>query len=279
MSDYFLSDASGRAVLDLRREAEARKPDLSALPDLSAEERAMAARTWRGRMVNEHISAQVFASLVPQMMKAAAPPSLQAAVPKMIADEYRHAEMCAGVVAALGHRPVAPLPEIAKVPEHEDVGPLEAVVRNVLSVCCMSETVAVSVIRAEQAELQGTVLGEVLDQILADEVNHARFGWAFLGIMLPRLDAAAKERLSDYLVPALVHQIEFEIPKLPVNPGLRSEVAQAGVCDGNLARGLFYDTIGTVVVPQLEAAGLPAVNAWALAQKQARPLGSSTIQA
>ncbi len=272
MTAHFLSDADGCAVLDLRREAAGRLADVSDLPELTEDERAMAARTWRGRMVNEHVSAQVFASLVPQMMRAAVPPSLQAAVPKMIADEYRHAEMCAGVVAALGHEPVARLPEIESVPTHSDVAPLEAVLRNVVSVCCMSETVAVSVIRAEQAELQGSHLGEVLDQILADEVNHARFGWSFLGLMLPRLDAKARSRLGEYLVPALVHQIEFEVPKLPVHDGLRSEVGLAGVCDGSLARGLFYDTIGTVVVPQLEAAGLPAAAAWARAQQDAQPI-------
>ena len=69
-----------------------------------------------------------------------------------------------------------------------------------------------------------------------------------------------------------IHQIEFEVPKLPVNPGHRPEVGQAGVCDGGLARGLFYDTIGTVVVPQLEAAGLPAAEAWARAQQEAQPI-------
>jgi hypothetical protein len=263
--------SAGQAVLDLRREAEARRPDLSDLPELTDEERAMAARTWRGRMVNEHISAQVFASLVPQLMRAAVPPSILAQVPAYITDELRHAEQCAGVVLALGHEPVAPLPEIQKVPEHEDVGPLEAAVRNVLSVGCLSETVAVSIIRAEQAELAGTTLGGVLDSILADEISHARFGWGFLGEVLPLLDDAARERLDAYLVVALRHQIEFEVPKLPINAGLRRVVAQAGVCDGGFARELFYDTIGQVIVPQLDAAGLAGSAAWAEARATARP--------
>jgi hypothetical protein len=271
MNMHFVEDSAGKPVLDLRAEAREHTVDLSGLPELTGDEITMAARTWRGRMVNEHISAQVFASLVPQLMRAAVPGSLQAEVPQMISDEYRHARMCAGVVASLGHAPIAPLPEIQTVPTHPEVGPLEAVTRNVLSVCCMSETVAVSVIRAEQAELQGTVLGEVLDRILADEVQHARFGWSFLGLMLPRLSQPALDRLGEYLLPALIHQIEFEIPKLPVNAGLRPELAQAGVCDGGFARSLFYDTIGSIVVPQLEAAGLPAQTAWHQAKERAVP--------
>lgn len=266
MSAAWSEDVGGRPILDLRAEGAEHRPDLHDLPDLTEAERAMAVRTWRGRMVNEHVSAQVFAGLVPQLMRAALPPALQAEVPAMIADEYRHARQCAGVVLALGGDPVAPLPVVQPLPSHDEVSPLEAVLRNVISVGCLSETVAVSVIRAEHAELDGSTLGGVLSTILADEVQHARFGWKLLGLVAPRLDADARARTSRYLVDALRHQIAWEVPKLPVNLGLRDELAKAGVCDGAQARELFFATIGEVVVPQLEAAGLDARRAWAAAQ-------------
>lgn len=250
-------------VLDLTEEAAAHQPDLATLPELTEQERQLAIRTWRGRMVNEHCSAQVFASLVPQLMNAAVSPTLQAQVPAMIADEYRHARQCAGVVLALGGEPVAPLPEIAEVPRHEEVEPLEGVMRNILSVCCMSETIAVSIIRAEQAELSGTALGDCLDSILADEVQHARFGWGFLGRYLSEMDANALERLSRYLEVAFAHQILWEIPKLPLQSSpVRAEVAEAGVCDGGEARSLFFETFEALIIPKLESAGLKAGRAW-----------------
>jgi len=262
MNAHFAQTPDERPILDLRREAKQHLPDLDGLPELTDEERALAARTWRGRMVNEHLSAQVFAGLVPQAMRASLPPGLQAELPKAIADEYRHAEQCAAVVMALGHEPVALLPPVHPLPEHDDVGPLEGFLRNCISVGCMSETIAVSVIRAEQAELDGGPLGQLLGSILADEVQHARFGWSVLGLMAPRLDDGARSRLSDYLVDAFVHQMEYEIPKLPVNLGLRSEVAEAGVCDGSAARALFFETMEQIIVPKLEEAGLEARRAW-----------------
>ena len=228
MDARFTQDAEGRGILDLRGAAARRRPDLSGLPALSEEERQTAIRTWRGRMVNEHLSAQVWASLVPQLMRAAVPPELLPALPVAAADELRHAELCAGVVLALGGVPVAPLPEIEPVPEHADVGPLEAALRNVISVGCMSETMAVSIIRAEHAELDGGPLGDVLAAILADEVAHARFGWTLLGRLAPRLDDAARARLSAYLVDAFVHQVTYEVPKLPVVLGRRA--AALGGC-------------------------------------------------
>lgn len=262
MIDAWSTDRVGRPRLDLRDEAADHRPALADLPDLSPDERAMAVRTWRGRMVNEHASAQVFAGLVPQLMRAGLPGALIAEVPAMISDELRHARQCAGVVAALGGQAVAPLPVLSPLPAHDDVGPLEAVLRNVISVGCLSETVAVAVIRAEQAELEGSELGVVLSSILADEVAHARFGWRLLGLVAPRLDDAARERTSRYLVDALRHQIAWEVPKLPVNLGLRAELARAGVCDGREAQAIFFATLQEVVVPQLQAAGLQARVAW-----------------
>jgi hypothetical protein len=268
MRAHFAQIDDDRPVLDLRKEAKAHLPDLTGLPELSDDERAMAARTWRGRMVNEHVSAQVFAGLVPQAMAAALPGHLQAQLPKAIADEYRHAEQCAAVVMALGHEAVAPLPPIQPLPVHEDVGPLEGFLRNCLSVGCLSETIAVSIIRAEHAEMEGTPLGELLGSILADEVQHARLGWTVLGLLAPRLDDAARERMSEYLEDAFLHQLQYEIPKLPVNSGLRPELGLAGVCDGGAARALFFDTFAVVIVPKLEEVGFKAELAWERAQER-----------
>ncbi len=272
MEPCFNHDANGRPLLDLRRAAVARRPDLGALPPLTEAERQVAIRTWRGRMVNEHLSAQVWASLVPQLMRAAVPPELLVSLPAAAADELRHAEQCAGVVLALGGDAIAPLPEIAPLPDHADVGPLEAALRNVISVGCMSETIAVSIIRAEQAELEGGPLGEVLGAILADEVKHARFGWTTLGLLAPRLDRpssrGARDRLSAYLVDAFVHQVTYEVPKLPVVAGRRAALTEAGVCDGGFARELFVDTIETIIVPGLERAGLAAAEAWKRARAE-----------
>jgi hypothetical protein len=275
VTGHFRHDVEGRPVLDLRAEAASRQPDLSALPALDAADRDVAIRTWRGRMVNEHISTQVWAALLRQLMRAAAPPAALADVAKAASDELRHAEQCAGVVAALGGSPVALLPQLAHVPDHEDVGPLEAVLRNVISVGCMSETIAVAVIRAEHAEIEGGPLGHVLGAILADEVTHARLGWSLLGVLLPKLDADARARIEAYLVDAFAHQVRYEVPKLPVQDVASPAAARAGVCDGAFARSIFVDTVETVIVPGLERAGLRAAPAWSRAKVETARLFES----
>lgn len=279
MQPTFRQDPNGTPILDLRAAAERRQVELPDLPELSEAARGIAVRTWRARMVNEHISAQVWGALVGQAMRAALPAEVLAGFAEAASDELRHAEICAAVVSALGGVPVARLPQLQDVPAHDDVGPLEAALRNVISVGCMSETIAVSIIRAEQAELEGTSLGAVLSDILADEVSHARLGWKVLGACAPLLDDASRDRLSRYLVDALAHQVVHEVPKLPVLGALPAHAAAAGVCDGGFARQVFFETVETVIVPGLEQAGLDARGAWVHARARTAPLLSAAPQA
>ena len=229
--------------LDLRQEASDLGYKFDDLPSLTEAELAAAQATWTGRMVNEHISSRVFAAILPQMMRAGIAPSKQAKVATMITDELRHARSCAGVVAALGGEARAELPALEEVPTHDDAEPIEALLRNVLSICCLSETVAVSLISAEYFELQGSAIGDVLKHILSDEVQHARFGWELVSELVPTVDDEVRGRLNQYLVVALQHLHDHELAHLPALGAMSESVAKAGVCDGLAARRLFFDTV------------------------------------
>jgi hypothetical protein len=249
-------------MLDLRSLAAKTPVTLSGDVPLTEEDRARAIATWKGRMVNEHISARVFASLIPQMMKAGVDAEWQHEVAAMIQDELRHGQQCAAVVHALGGQALAELPPLADVPEHEDAGPLEAFLRNVIHISCMSETVAVALIRSEQQEVAPPEMAETLRQILGDEVRHARFGWRVLRALAPRIDEPMRKRLGQYLVIAFHHLREHELAHLPTEPVPSSAANEVGVCDGRDARRLFFDTVTQVIIPGLEKCRLPAQKAW-----------------
>ena len=236
---------------------------------LNESDRQMAVTTWRGRMVNEHISARVFAGLVPQMMAAGVDVRLQLEVASMIQEELRHGVLCAAAVEALGGEASATLPELDSVPQHGDCGPLEGLLRNILSICCLSETVAVALITAERLETQPPELQDALTEILGDEVGHARFGWRLLDELEPRIDEGLRQRLGDYLPVAFLHLLNYELAHLPVQATPPSDTVEGfGVCNGRDARALFYDTITDVIVPELQARGLAGEAAWAVAKAE-----------
>jgi hypothetical protein len=140
------------------------------------------------------------------------------------------------------------------------------VLRNVLSVSCLSESVAVALIGAERLRMPEGELRDLLTRIYADEVGHARFGWRLVTTEIPRLHADARARLGAYLAVAFAHLEAHELAHLPITGPLPRGAEDVGVCDGADARGLFYATVTEVLVPQLEALGLPAARAW-----EARP--------
>jgi hypothetical protein len=249
-------------TLDLRDPARALRPAIPDLPHL----RESAIAKWRGRMINEHSSARVFEGLAIQLA-AADLDDVVDEVRAFAAEERRHGILCGAVVEALGGEAVADIPEGEPYPAHEDAhSALEAALRNMLSICCLSETVAVSLIGAERIEMPAGELRDLLTGIYADEVGHSRFGWRTLARVAPSLDADTKERLGDYLEVAFDHLVEHELAHLPLSSRPPAEGVAYGLCSGRDARELFLATIEQVIVPGLELHGIPARRAWHNAQ-------------
>src|SRR5690606_21216135 len=128
-----------------------------------------------------------------------------------------------------------------------------AAVRNVISIACLSETVAVALIAAERLEMPEGPLRELLTRIWADEVGHARWGWGFLDRVLPTLTAEEHRDVEAYLPYALGHLEAHELAHLPVACEPPSEGRAYGICSGRAARALFFDTVRDVIVPNLES--------------------------
>lgn len=249
-------------LLDLRTAARLHRPLVPDLPEL----RPAAIATWRGRMVNEYQSAAVFSALSQQAERVGLASAVAQQLSEFEAEERRHGVLCGGVVEALGGEALAEVTTPRPLPEHADVPPLEGFLRNVLSVSCLSETVAVALIGAERLEMPESPLRDVLSGIWADEVGHARFGWRVAQELLPRLDDAARSRLSLYLRVALRHLELHELLHLPLTSRPPAAGVALGLCSGPDARVLFYETVTSAILLPLEALGLQAQDAWAARQ-------------
>ena len=256
-------------ALDLRRAPVTEQllpPDL----ELTPADRAHAVHEWRGRMVSEHASARVFAALIDQMMRAGISPERQAEVASMVGEELRHARLCAAVVRALGADPVATLPPLPPVPAHEDVTPREALLRNVLSIACLEETVAVALLEAGRARVAHEPLRGVIQLILADEIGHARFGWRLLAEEVPELPRAARLRLEDYLATAMQH-LFARFARAHAGPSTAGATA-VGACAGRADHDLFLRTVDEAILPGLEGVGLDVSRALESSARRPVPL-------
>lgn len=227
-----------------------------------------AVATWRDRMVNEHRSASVFASLVPQLIEASTTVDVQTVALQAATEEIRHAVLCGEVVRAFGGEPVTQAEAVLpRIPEHAGVAALERVLRNMMFVGCLAETVAVALITEERELAQDPFVRAVFDRILPDEVSHARMGWLFLAQHLASLDGDARGRLERYLRVAFAYFERRELALLPLTPPgmpaeLRAQREAIGLCEGEAAQTLFRETVEGVIIPRLEDMGLGARRAW-----------------
>lgn len=257
------------AMLDLRAEARAARPDLPALEHLYRDVR----ETWYGRMVNEYASAAVFVGLAEQLRGAGLGEELARECECFAEEERRHGILCGAVVEAAGGEALAPQPVREPFPYHHEVEPLEALLRNLISVSCLSETAAVALIGAERLRMPEGSLRQLLTRIYGDEVGHARFGWQLVSRLLPTVAPAMRERLSDYLALAFAHFETYELAHLPESYTPPAEGDALGLCSGSVARELLYQTVETVMVPGLARLGLDAERAWKLRHQAARAAG------
>jgi len=245
--------------LNLREAAAQVAPAVANLPHL----RDAAIATWRGRMVNEYGSSKVFEALSAQMKDAGFDEKTVNECRGFADEERNHGVLCGAVVEALTGEAVATLPDGDEFPNHEDApNKVEGVLRNLLSVSCLSETIAVALIGAEREEMPEGALRTLLTTIWSDEIGHAKFGWRIVREASNTLDAEAKERLADYLEVAFGHVEDHELRHLPVQSQPPKEGAILGLCSGSDARGLLYSTISDVIIPALEECGIPAARAW-----------------
>lgn len=235
--------------------------------DLSSADLEAARTNWRERMASEHASARVFGALVGGMMNAGLPADETSRVADMVRQELDHARLCARVLASLGAPPIAELSDLPAVPEHTDATPLEAVLRNVISIGCCSETVAVALVATEREQAGPPQVRRVLDQILRDEIKHSRFGWRLVSRLAPSLAPKERASLGEYLVDAFAHQIRFHAPFLDMPCATDGGLA-IGAPHGRSNWLVFVSTMEDIVVPGLERCGLAAAAAW---REVARP--------
>ena len=244
------------SLLDLRERARAHMPMLAPPPGLAEAARA----TWHGRMLNEYGSARVFRGLADRLEAAGIDAETVAQCRSFSDEEHHHGVLCGAVVEALGGEARGELAPAPAFPAHDDCDAREAAARDLLSICCLSETIAVALIGAERLEIPEGALHDLLTRIYADEVGHARFGWSLLPTLLGD-DAGLRARLAGYLRVAFGHLETHELSHLP-EASWPEEGAALGLCDGSDARALFYDTVERVIVPALEQHGLAAADAW-----------------
>lgn len=143
--------------------------------------RAIVVEAWLGRSAAERRAGDSFAVIRDALTARRAPlPWIELAA-RAIDDEHRHAEICRVVASRYAGRELPPPPPLALVvPPHVGASDDLRHSLHVVGQCALNETAASAFLEACLARAKPPLVRAALRELLADEIDHARIGWAHL---------------------------------------------------------------------------------------------------
>ena len=220
--------------------------------ELSNAARLIAAEAWTFRCRVELEAEIRFARLAQRLAASGALPVVVDLAARASSDERRHAARCADLARAFGASVSA---EDVQAPEISPSGldDRQSVLYEVVAACCITETESTSVLTTLLHSARGGRMQRILRELLRDEVNHSRVGWAHLAHERSHGDV----RFLDPLIPAMLEGSVaprlFEVAP----PELESpELLACGVLPHSMKRSVFIQTLLEVVFPGLESLGV-----------------------
>jgi hypothetical protein len=160
--------------------------------------RALLVEVWLARAANERRVSDSFAVILDALAAVQAEPALIELARRAIDDELRHAEICRAVASRFaGAELAAPSRLPLTYPAHATASPELRHTLHIIGQSCLNETLASAILEASLVTARGPLVCAALRELLSDEVDHARLGWAHLASVRPEL----KNKLGPWLQP------------------------------------------------------------------------------
>lgn len=241
-----------RRVRPLERLTRWEMPDHDAsIRQLTDDERQCVADVWAGRCVSEAGAVAAFAHIVESLEVMEAPAAVVSLGRRAIADERRHIEICRRVASAYeGVSLSSPAPRTIQPPVYDDGDCLLQALLRVIGQCCLNETTACAFARQCRLIAKAPLVRAALREILADEVDHARIGWAALA----SAPAALRQRVAVWL-PQLItsHLAGWRVAAVKSSAALIAH----GIPATREAAQIVSGTMDDLILPGFAALGVP----------------------
>ncbi|MFO0561766.1 MAG: hypothetical protein U0269_27385 [Polyangiales bacterium] len=237
-------------------------PDASeSLRGLSATDRTLLANIWLSQCATERRVADSFVVVHRALVELDADPGLIATAERAIDDEYRHTELCRVAASEYAGRSLSEPPLLPMVrPTHPTASSDR--VRSclfVLGQCAFNETFASAYLDTALACAEVPFARAAIRELLSDEVDHSRIGWAFAAT----LPASERGEVQSWLVDLALCNLR-EWRKIALPSVAKGEVVRHGVPPRDRVEEALLAVIEGVMIPGFERFGFDAreLRAW-----------------
>jgi hypothetical protein len=212
---------------------------------------------WAHRATAELDAAARFDRLVTLLRDAGAKRVVVDMAREAVDDEHRHHTRCVALAQRFG----------ARVPEARGRAPalaaghrtaVEQAIYETVAMSCVTESLSTALLMEIRAAAVDDEVAATVDEILRDEVDHARLGWAHLAAESPRRDLAF---VGPRLPAVLAHTVDEEIFATDDGGPLALEVAGYGGLPRPRRRDVLVRTMHDVVFPGLRSHGIDTASA------------------
>ena len=189
-----------------------------AVEALGGDVRETLAASWLGRAEGARSTAETFRVVAAGLRALAAEPELVTLAARAVDDELRHADLCWRMACRYAGRVMPePPPRPLDLPRYDGADEALRHTLHVVGQCCLNETTASAFLERCLKLATDEPVRAPLRALLADEVDHARLGWAHLAS--PRLSAQTRAAVAGWL-PRMVatNRRMWHKPELPVAP-------------------------------------------------------------
>jgi hypothetical protein len=169
-----------------------------------------------------------------------------------VREETQHIALCLDLVRAFGGRMESPpIPELKVEPRL--AGHDRALLLQVVLTCCINETMSAAVLGEMLSCARPGLVHDTVQEILRDEINHGRIGWALLSHEASKGPLKDVEAMVPWMLKAAVTEELFSGSDAE-DPD--AEAASLGTLPRSSRLRLFHDSMLDLVFPGFEAFSL-----------------------
>lgn len=244
--------------------------DVGSVPDaeidaLSREARAELADIWQERGASELKVGGSFAAITAEVLVYGTPDTALKILARAVRDEVHHAEIAVDMAARYrGDNAVLwPPPATFPVPAFAPADPKLRATLLVIALCCINETLACGILEGQLSIAKSPLTRAALQTVLADEIDHARAGWAH--IVSPFVTEEMKKEIGGGgWLPRLLHGRLKDLTDAD-SPFPGEQFPEHGILTRKARKEIVATALKDVVFPGFDRAGLDTASArdWA----------------
>jgi hypothetical protein len=217
---------------------------------LTPPERARLAETWLLRAALERRVGDSFSVVRDALRRRSAPEQLVLLAERAIDDESRHEELSRLVASRFAGEELA-LPKRLplEVPAHKGASPELRDTLHIVGQCVFNETTASAYLECSlDHATDGTLAKSALRELLSDEIDHGRIGWAHLGAC----DEGTRAAVAPWLHAMAFTNLKEWRNETPYDRSHTDAMTKQGVPPATIVHEALVDALRTLIIPGFE---------------------------